>query len=75
MYAQLVSAEGMEKPRRCPRRSALFKSASTPREDRGEGLDARALPQDPGAPDQPARALRDRRHAARRQLDQPRADA
>ena len=41
---------------------------------RGQGLDARALPQDAGAPDQPARALRDRRHAARRQLDQPRAD-
>ena len=41
---------------------------------RGQGLDARALPQDAGAPDQPARALGDRRHAARGQLDHARAD-
>jgi hypothetical protein len=45
---------------------------------RGQGLDARALPQDAGAADQPARAFRDRRHAARGQLDhaaRPRSSA
>ena len=42
---------------------------------RGQGLDARALPQDAGAADQPACAFGDRRHAARRQLDHARAHA
>ena len=37
------------------------------------GLDARRLPQDPGAPDLAACAFRNRGHAARRQLDHPRA--
>ena len=44
-------------------------------QDRAEGLDARRVPQDAGPPDLAARAFRDRRHAARRQLDHPRAVA
>ena len=43
------------------------------RPDRAARLDARELPQDAGPPDRPARALRDHRHAARGQLDHPRA--
>ena len=41
------------------------------RPDRAARLDARGLPQDPGAADRPARALRDHRHAAGGQLDHP----
>ncbi len=44
-------------------------------QDRAQGLDARGLSQDADPPDLAARALRDRRHAARRQLDHARADA
>ena len=44
------------------------------RPHRAAGLDAGGLPADAGAPDQPARAQRDRRHAARGQLDLARAD-
>ena len=49
--------------------------ARTRRVHRAEGLDARGVPQDAGAADLAARALRDRRHAAGGQLDHPRADA
>jgi phenylacetate-CoA oxygenase PaaG subunit len=48
---------------------ALRRAHRRGRVHRGQGLDARALPQDAGAADQPARAFRDRRHAARGQLD------
>jgi acyl-CoA thioesterase len=44
-------------------------------EGRAEGLDAGSLPQHADPPDLAARALRDRRHAARGQLDHARADA
>ena len=50
-------------------RAALRRAHRRRRLHRGQGLDARALPQDAGAADQPARAFRDRRHAARGQLD------
>ena len=50
-------------------RGALRRPHRRRRLHRGQGLDARALPQDAGAADQPARAFRDRRHAARGQLD------
>ena len=43
-------------------------------QDRAEGLDARGLPQDADPADRAARAFRDRRPAARRQLDHARAD-
>ena len=49
--------------------AALRRAHRRRRLHRGQGLDARALPQDAGAADQPARAFRDRRHAARGQLD------
>ena len=45
------------------------------RSHRAERLDARGLPQDADAADFPARAFRNRRHAAGRQLDHPRAVA
>ena len=44
------------------------------RPDRAARRDARGLPQEPDPPDRPARALRDHRHAARGQLDQPRPE-
>ncbi|CAA9403641.1 MAG: 1,2-phenylacetyl-CoA epoxidase, subunit A, partial [uncultured Nocardioides sp.] len=43
------------------------------RPDRAARLDARGLPEDAGAPGRPARPQRDHRHAARGQLDRPRA--
>ncbi|CAA9305806.1 MAG: 1,2-phenylacetyl-CoA epoxidase, subunit A, partial [uncultured Frankineae bacterium] len=45
------------------------------RPHRAARLDARGLPPHAGAPDRPARALRDHRHAARGQLDHARAVA
>ncbi|KAF5291098.1 hypothetical protein FQR65_LT20494 [Abscondita terminalis] len=67
--------EGRALGRRNAPAAALRRAHRCRRIHRGQGLDARQLPQDAAAPDQPARAQRDRRHAARGQLDQPRAHA
>ena len=78
MYAQMVET-GVKAVRTAADMTA--EGARVPgahrcrRQGRAEGLDARRLPQDADPADLAARAFRDRRHAARRQLDHPRADA
>ena len=55
--------------------SRVRRQARTRRRHRGQGLDARSVSQDARPADLAARALRDRRHAAGRQLDHARAHA
>ncbi len=78
MYAQMVDT-GVKAVRgvgRHVRRGARVPGAHRRRhQGRGQGLDARGLPQDADPPDLAARAFGDRRHAAGGQLDHPRADA
>ena len=77
MYTQALNtseAEDRDRRGRRPRR-AIPGAHRCRRSHRAERLDARGLPQDADAADFPARAFRNRRHAARRQLDHPRAVA
>ena len=72
--------EGRAQGRALAGAAELERSASTRIDDGVSSrprLDARPLPQDAGAADQPARAFRDRRHAARGQLGhaRPRSSA
>ena len=54
-------------------REAVRRDHRPQRPDRAARLDAGEVPQDPRPPGRPARPLRDHRHAARGQLDHPRA--
>ena len=78
MAQEAKPARPMRQRRRGGARSRVRGAHRSGRIHRGQGLDARALPQDAGAPDQPACAFRDRWHAAGGQLDQrarPRSSA
>ena len=78
MYAQMVDTgvKAVRDGRRDVGRGAGVPGAHRRRhQDRAEGLDAGRLPEDADPADLAARAFRDRRHAAGRQLDHPRADA
>ena len=76
MYTQaLNAAETGEDPQRRGRGAGRPLPGAHRRRgaDRAERLDAGGLPQDADPADLPARPFRDRRHAARGQLDHPRA--
>ena len=78
MYAQMVDTGAKQlRPleEMTPEERAFQAAHRRRRQDRAEGLDARGLSQDADPPDLAARAFRDRRHAARGQLDHARADA
>ena len=76
MYTQALNTREAIGPAEDPERAARFQArVDADEQDRAARLDARGLPQDADPADRPARALRDHRHAARGQLDHPRAVA